>query len=407
MAQRDCITVSAHRSIRNLMRHLGFMAKFIFNLLKQTIRVIKLSSLLTVLTCISIGSSLSPPQAEISDQIELSRPLILQWEFISENTINLTPATDGKRIYLPLSQGFLVSLGAIDGQLIWKMDIGGELSSAPAADEAAVYVASEASLADSKKPRATGDLRALGREGGITQWMRTLPAPIRGALTVSQGMLFGGASDGRVYAIRKKTGEILWVTQYTASFNSQPEVRGSRVYLGSEEGILFSIDQTTGKTIWRYRTRGPIKGRVAIANGMVFFGSADGYVYALDEGTGRLRWRTRTGGAVQAVAIAGNDGVLATSLDNFVYYLALTRGTRIWKHQLAGRLPAQPLTATDGALFIPLSSDAGIVLDLHDGKQLNLLPLGEDASIAASPIVAGKIIFVTTRHGLLAFSRPA
>jgi hypothetical protein len=74
---------------------------------------------------------------------------------------------------------------------------------------------------------------------------------------------------------------------------------------------------------------------------------------------------------------------------------------------MAGRLPAQPLTAADGALFIPLSSDAGIVLDLRDGKQLNLLPLGEDASIAASPIVAGKIIFVTTRHGLLAFSRPA
>jgi outer membrane protein assembly factor BamB len=108
---------------------------------------------------------------------------------------------------------------------------------------------------------------------------------------------------------------------------------------------------------------------------------------------------------VQAVAIAGS-GLLATSLDNFVYYLSQSRGDRLWKHQLGGRLPAQPLTATDGALFTPLSSDAGVVLDLRDGKQLNLLPLGEDASIAASPIIAGKLIFVTTRHGLLAFSRP-
>jgi outer membrane protein assembly factor BamB len=373
---------------------------------KQKALVINLSILLTAFTCVSIRSSLAKLQTESNDRIELSRPLTLQWEFISENTINLTPTTDGERIYLPLSQGFVVSLGATDGQLIWKMDIGGEISASPVADETDVYVASESFLEGSNKPRATGALRALGREGGITQWMRTLPAPIRGAMTVNQTTLFGGASDGRVYAIHKKTGEILWLTQYSASFNSQPEVSGARLYLGSEEGTLFSIDQATGKTIWRYRTRGSIRGRVAAANGLVFFGSADGYVYALNDNTGRVRWRTRTGGAVQAVAIAGN-GLLATSLDNFVYYLSLTKGTRIWKHQLAGRLPAQPLTATDGALFIPLSSDAGIVLDLRDGKQLNLLPLGEDASIAASPIVAGKIILVTTRHGLLAFSNPA
>lgn len=372
---------------------------------KKTFRRLKLLIFFFAFIYIPLVTHPSGIQTALNNQIELSQPLTLRWKYLSAKTINLNPATDGERIYLPLSEGFVVSLGANDGQLIWKMDIGGEFSSSPAADETAVYVASEINFTDDKKPRAAGALRALGREGGITRWMRTLPTPIRGALVVNQTTLFGAAGDGRVYAIRKKTGEILWLMQYPVSFNSMVEAISARLYLGSEDGTLFALDQATGKTLWRYRTRGQIRGRVAAVDGLVFFGSADGYVYALDERNGRLRWRTRTGGAVQAVAIAGG-GLLATSLDNFVYYLSLTRGARLWKHQLAGRLPAQPLTATDGALFIPLSSDAGIVLDLRDGKQVNLLPLGEDASIAASPIMAGKIVFVTTRHGLLAFSRP-
>lgn len=384
-----------------------FMAqRMIITSLKQSSWKIELLIFLMALSCTSSGSTFLRSQTDTANQIELSQPLTLRWAYMSENTINLTPATDGERIYLPLSAGAIVSLGANDGHLIWKMDIGGELSSSPIADDHAVYVASETRSEGGKMPQATGALRALGSEGGITQWMRTLPMPVRGALTMNQTTLFGGASDGRVYAIRKRTGEALWIIQYTAPFNSNPTVIESHLYLGSEDGTLLALDQATGKTLWRYRTHGVVRGRVANANGLVFFGSADGYVYAVNESNGRLRWRARTGAAVQAVAIAG-DGLLATSLDNFVYYLSLPRGTRLWKHQLAGRLPAQPLTATDGALFIPLSSDAGVVLDLRDGKQLNLLPLGEDASIAASPITAGKLVFVTTRHGLLAFSRPA
>jgi len=50
-----------------------------------------------------------------------------------------------------------------------------------------------------------GALRALGEEAGVTKWMRTLPAPIRGSLAVSSSSLFGGASDGKVYAIDKNT----------------------------------------------------------------------------------------------------------------------------------------------------------------------------------------------------------
>jgi eukaryotic-like serine/threonine-protein kinase len=341
----------------------------------------------------------------IDAQVALSQPLTVKWLYESELTINLTPATDGERIYLPLAAGILVSLRADDGQFLWKTDLGGELSSSPTADETSVYIASETIGDEGSAPRANGALRALGREGGITLWMRTLPMPIRGSIVANDVNLFGGSTDGRVYAVRKKTGDISWITQHSAPFASHPIIFGSNLYIGSNDGTLFSLNQSTGKVNWRYRTRGSIRGRAVVVDGVVYFGSADGYVYAVREADGRLRWRRRTGAGVQTVAFADN-GLLVASLDNFVYLLSFNTGDRLWKRLLAGRIAAEPLTSPDGVLFTPLSSSIGVVLDLRDGKQLNSLPIGEDNSLAASPIAAGKVLFVTTRHGLLAFSRP-
>src|SRR5918996_5647769 len=142
----------------------------------------------------------------ISDAL-LSQPLTVRWRYESPVTLNLTPAFDNERIYLPLAGGTIVALKAKDGQLYWRSEIGGELSASPVADETSIYVASE-TVVQANAP--AGALRALGREGGVTQWMTPLVRSLRGALTISDGKLFAGGSDGRAYAFDKRTGGVLW-----------------------------------------------------------------------------------------------------------------------------------------------------------------------------------------------------
>lgn len=343
-----------------------------------------------------------------SNDVTLSQPLTIRWRYDSPFTLNLTPASDIDRIYLPLANGTIVALRAKDGQLYWRSEMGGELSASPVADDVAVYVASEMK-ADLTKPapgerRAMGTLRALGRDGGVTQWMRTLALPLRGSLAISGAKLIAGGQDGRVYAFNRKTGEIIWSYTYGARFNGHPVEVDGRVYLGSDDGNLLAIDAETGKLLWRYRTRGPVRGPVAVAHGAVHFGSGDGYFYSVNAKWGKLVWRKRTGASVESVTLAG-ETLLVASLDNFVYGFSLG-GRRLWKKQLGGRISAQPLTAADGALFTPLTSLAGIVLGLPDGKQINSLPTGEEITTSAAPIAVGDAVLVTTEHGLLAFARP-
>jgi outer membrane protein assembly factor BamB len=229
--------------------------------------------------------------------------------------LNLTPAFDNERIYLPLAGGAIVALKAKDGQLYWRSEMGGELSASPVADDVSIYVASE-TVGQPNAP--AGALRALGREGGVTQWMTPLVRPLRGALTISGGKLFAGGSDGRAYAFDKHTGGVLWSIPFALVFSAQPVVKDGKVYLGSEDGTLLALDEATGRLLWRYRTQGAIHGPVAVTKDRVFFGSGDGYIYALSVEKGRMKWRKRTGAGVESVVLT-DDALLAASLDNFAY----------------------------------------------------------------------------------------
>src|ERR1041384_2900860 len=248
-------------------------------------------------------------------------------------------------------------------------------------------------------------LRALGREGGVTQWMTPLVRPLRGALALSHGKIFAGGLDGRAYAFDKRTGGVMWSIPYPLELSGQPVVKDGKVYLGSEDGTLLALDEASGSLLWRYRTQGAIHGQVAVTTSNVFFGSGDGYVYSVSTDKGKLQWRKRTGAGVESVVLAG-DSLLAASLDNFAYLLNL-KGTMLWKKQLPGRISAQPLAVEQTALFTPLSSSEGVVLGLKDGKQVNTLPAGEELTSSASPIIVGDAVILTTEHGLLAFARPS
>src|SRR5207244_11474345 len=118
-----------------------------------------------------------------------------------------------------------------------------------------------------------GVLRALSGETGVTLWMRTLQAPLRGGLVAGAKAVFGGAIDGRAYAFDKNTGLTLWATQYSAPFSGQPQLSANHLFIGTEDGTLLAFDQGSGEIVWRYRTHGPVRGSVAVVQGMVYFGS--------------------------------------------------------------------------------------------------------------------------------------
>src|SRR5256885_6519791 len=117
-----------------------------------------------VALCLALVSA-TPIVGGFTADVLLSQPLTVRWRYESSVTLNLTPAFDNERVYLPLAGGTIVALKAKDGQLYWRAEMGGELSASPVADESMIYVASETTTPDGQASGSSGALRALGQIG--------------------------------------------------------------------------------------------------------------------------------------------------------------------------------------------------------------------------------------------------
>src|SRR3977135_1736961 len=105
------------------------------NLSRKAICTSLIATLLLAGIVIAAAQTTTTLQAAPKNKVDLSRPLTISWRYDSNLTLNLTPAFDAARVYLPLAGGTIVSLMGANGQLNWRSEMGGELSASPVADQ--------------------------------------------------------------------------------------------------------------------------------------------------------------------------------------------------------------------------------------------------------------------------------
>jgi len=137
-------------------------------------------------------------------------------------------AVTDDRVYAGGPQGSL-ALDRGDREPVWRSP-GGSFFSPPAVADGQVYVSS------------TGEpgpgVRALDREGG-EDWTHAVgTAATPGPATVADGVLYYGASDGRLYALDAASGDRRWRSGEELTGFWTPAVLDDTVYVASGRGLV-------------------------------------------------------------------------------------------------------------------------------------------------------------------------
>ena len=125
------------------------------------------------------------------------------------------------------------------------------------------------------------------------------------SVIVENGVIYIETSQGNVFAVNGKTGDILWTykTDFGPLLHRGVAVGGGRIYATFAQNYVAALEQKTGKPIWQKqivddggpgRAQGGFKTAVVYYDGMIYFGSADagrGVAHALDAATGDVMWR--------------------------------------------------------------------------------------------------------------------
>ncbi|GAB4226637.1 MAG: outer membrane protein assembly factor BamB [Francisella sp.] len=231
---------------------------------------------------------------------------------------NVAPFYANNTVFVPNQNGMLYALSINDGKVLWKSDIGSNLSSQPNVIANAVIVGS-----------IKGILTAVDSQSGQILWQSDAPSSIVSQPTIYNNSIYLQTHDGSVSSFNARNGDKEWsvannIPEIMLPGNSSPIILNNTVIVGNSYGTVLGFTIKNGeKTV-----NVPIaishgesladKMVDIVANPMLYddyliFASYQGSIVALDKDNGKMLWAKKSS-IVENMAI--NNGVIYTTQDD-------------------------------------------------------------------------------------------
>jgi outer membrane protein assembly factor BamB len=219
----------------------------------------------------------------------------------------------------------------------------------------------------------TGRSEYVGAQVATQKWAFTTGDYVQSSPAIgSDGTVYVGGEDNKVYALDGETGNQKWAFTTGGGASTSPAIGADgTVYVGSFEGIIHALDGETGNQKWAFTMAGYVSSSPTIGvDGTVYVGGYDGKVYALDGATGTQKWAFTTGGWVRSSPAIGADGtVYVGSYNHKVYALVGATGNQKWEFLTGNAVYSSPAIGTDGTVYVGSEDKKVYALDGATGTQ--------------------------------------
>ena len=273
-----------------------------------------------------------------------------------------------------------------------------------------------------------GFIASLDAATGEILWKVDTASPMRNPPTVSGGLVIAVSISNQVYALDAQTGEEVWTFE---SFeeparviaSAAPAVQGESIVVPFSSGEIVSLNLSNGRVNWQAvisRTSrlnalsvlGDIAGSPVADRGAVFSVSQSGQMVGIDLRTGAVAWEQPVGGsntpwvAGETIFVLSNQGTLSAlnRIDGRVRWVVELPTWRNERREKGRSIWAGPVLAS-GRLYLTSTGGEMIAVAPQTGEIVDRYRLGEAAT--QPPIVAAGTIYVMTEDGVIHAFRDA
>lgn len=233
-------------------------------------------------------------------------PTLFASPTVADEVVYISPAVNS-----PLKP-FVYALQARDGALLWKSQIADSTSFPLIFADGVLYISTHSNCS------------ALHASDGSPIWQHEISDQTRSSPVVLDGIVHISLSQFKhevlsfesmqvrhwyeafLCALRVSDGSLLWQQQLGvatgASNPTTPAATHGVVYVGADDGYLYALRAGDGSPLWHYKTGGTLLSSPILVHDIVYVGSNDGYVYALSADDGALLWQTFVSVAVTVTA---------------------------------------------------------------------------------------------------------
>lgn len=293
------------------------------------------------------------------------------FEVILTGSCKGTPVLYNQKIYVHTDAGFLYSIDMITGQIHNSTATLFPSHLALIAHNGRIYIAADklycydttlvqqwaydGGTICSSSPQLINDKIFLGIGdkihcvdlAGNNVWQS--PAITGGVINssprVSDGVVYYGAQDKYLYAIKELDGSPLWSYLTIDKIESSPTVYGGMCIIGSSDYYIYCIDTISGLLRWKYPTLERVNSSPVVhpSTNTVLVGSYDFNLYAIDHVSGTLKWKYPAGSLIKCSPVIYGVYIYFTAFDRYLYCVDIRDGRLIWKQFMNANSQGSPI----------------------------------------------------------------
>jgi outer membrane protein assembly factor BamB/tRNA A-37 threonylcarbamoyl transferase component Bud32 len=234
-------------------------------------------------------------------------------------------------------------------------------------------------------------------DGPSPHWVFQCEDEVRSQAAIGHGIIFIGAYDNNVYALKQDDGEFLWKYAATDSIASTPSVYKDSLFVGSADGNLYSLHPGSGRLNWRFAAEGPIFSSPRADYNHVFFGSDDGHLYAVNVANGRRVWRAEAHSVVRSSPCIADERIYFGTEGGYLFCVDLA-GQLKWQFQAKRSITSTPATEQD---LIFVGSLDSTVYAIDAGSGWAIWRYRTKRPVVSSPVINNNILYIGSSDGNL------
>jgi outer membrane protein assembly factor BamB len=242
----------------------------------------------------------------------------VKWSFPFDDA----PALNRDGILYAFSFGAVVAVDTKTGERLWRNGYFDSWWAPPAiGPDGTVYIGNYSGSSVIMHDGLTGE-----QKGGFNVGLCVHACPTIGV----DGTLY--LAGLKIYSYDPETRQLRWSFQGGDIFEGSPSLSSDGVlFAGCYDGKMYALNSANGAKVWEFATGGLIKSSPAIgADGTIYFGSADGKIYAVDGNTGQKRWDFATGAPVLGSAVIDAAGDIYIIGESGFYAVHGQTGEKKW-----------------------------------------------------------------------------
>jgi outer membrane protein assembly factor BamB/tetratricopeptide (TPR) repeat protein len=198
-----------------------------------------------------------------------------------------------------------------------------------------------------------GNVFAFDIKGRMVRWRESVPHGVRASPVVQGEHLVVLSSNGTVSVLHRRTGKLVTRYRLEGYFSCAPALAGEDdLIFATEEGRLYAVRRVSGDIDWKKDLNIAIKRTPPVKGRSLFVSPGAGELWAIDTSTGDINYRYSDSNASARTPVQAAERIFFVNGRTLSAYGNSNDGYALaWTFQARGNILAGPVIQ-DGAVYI-------------------------------------------------------